>query len=187
MPFDLLKTEIGEVKLIEPKKFPDDRGFFSEIYKESSFAEMGINSNFKQDNHSFSVKGTLRGLHFQNPPYAQGKLVRVVKGRILDVAVDVRKNSITYGKYVMRELSEDNFRMLWVPEGFAHGFLALEDSTVLYKATSEYNKNSEAGLIWNDRTVNIEWPELEKVISEKDKTWPELEKIDSKFNYKVVQ
>lgn len=187
MSFNLLNTEIEEVKLIEPKKFPDNRGYFSETYKKSNFTEMDISENFNQDNHSFSIRGTLRGLHFQNPPYAQGKLVRVVMGKILDVAVDVRKGSITYGKYVMRELSDDNFRILWVPEGFAHGFLALEDSIVLYKATSEYNKESEAGLIWNDRTVNIGWPELEKVISEKDKTWPELEKINSRFNYKVIQ
>ena len=187
MPFNLLNTEIEEVKLIEPKKFPDERGYFLETYKKSNFTEMGINGNFNQHNHSFSVRGTLRGLHFQNPPYAQGKLVRVMKGKILDVAVDVRKDSPTYGKYVMRELSEDNFRILWVPEGFAHGFLALEDSIVLYKATSEYNTDSEAGLIWNDRIVNIGWPKFEKVISEKDKTWPELENINSRFNYKVIQ
>lgn len=187
MPFISSDTEIGEVKLIEPKRFNDDRGYFSETFKKSNFEEMGIKNSFNQDNQSFSVKGTLRGLHFQNPPFAQGKLVRVVKGKILDVAVDVRRGSPTFGKYVMRELSEDNFKMLWVPEGFAHGFLALEDSLVLYKATSEYNKESEAGLIWNDSTVNVRWPDIEKVISEKDKEWPQLEDIDSKFNYRVVQ
>lgn len=183
MPFNCEETEIAEVKLITPKKFADERGYFSETFKSNDFKDLGINTLFNQDNQSFSLKGTLRGLHFQNPPFAQGKLVRVLKGEIIDIAVDIRKGSPTYGKYVKRNLSEENFKMLWVPEGFAHGFLALEDSTVFYKATSLYNKNSEGGLAWNDPTVNIQWPDLEKIISEKDQTWPKLENVKSDFNY----
>lgn len=185
MPFELVNTELPDVKLIQPKLFHDDRGYFTETYKESDFKSIGIEREFKQDNQSFSVKGTLRGLHFQNPPYAQGKLVRAVRGSILDVCVDIRHNSPTFGKYVMRELSEDNRCMLWVPEGFAHGFFALQDSIVLYKATSEYNKESEGGLRWNDPSVNIKWPDMEKIISEKDFQFPDLEHINSKFHYGV--
>lgn len=183
MPFEFIETVIKEVKLIVPRKFPDERGYFLESFKESDFKKAGIIRKFSQDNHSFSVKGTLRGLHFQNPPFSQGKLVRVVRGKILDVAVDVRRGSPTFGNYVMEELSENNLRILWVPEGFAHGFLALEDSVVLYKATSEYNQNSEAGVIWNDRTIQIKWPDIEKVISEKDQKWPELKNSKTQFIY----
>ncbi len=183
MPFEFKDTNIKEVKVIIPKAFPDDRGYFLESFKKSDFEKAGINREFKQDNHSFSVKGTLRGLHFQNPPYSQGKLVRVLKGKILDVAVDVRKGSPTFGNYVMEELTEKNFKILWVPEGFAHGFLALEDSLVLYKATSEYNQSSEAGVIWNDKTIDIKWPDIEKVISEKDKKWPILTESKTKYIY----
>ncbi len=183
MPFELVNTELPDVKLVQPKLFHDDRGYFTETYRNSDFKKIGIERDFKQDNQSFSLKGTLRGLHFQNPPYAQGKLVRVVKGSILDVGVDIRHDSPTFGKYVMRELSEDNHLMLWVPEGFAHGFLALQDSIVLYKATSEYNRESEGGFIWNDESVNIKWPDINKIISEKDFQFPDLAHINSKFHY----
>ena len=174
MPFNLLNTEIEEVKLIEPKKFPDDRGYFSETYKKSNFTEMGLNGNFNQDNHSFSVRGTLRGLHFQNPPYAQGKLVRVVKGKILDVAVDIRRNSQTFGKYFKIELSGENMKSLWIPEGFAHGFAALADSYVIYKTTSEYSASHERGIAWNDPEISIDWPDGDHILSEKDMSYPTL-------------
>lgn len=187
MPFRLINTEIPEVKVIEPKAFPDERGYFLESFKKSDFLALGIDRDFKQDNHSFSVAGTLRGLHFQKPPCAQGKLLRVVQGRIVDVAVDVRPGSPTYGKFVSRELSSDNHLMLWVPEGFAHGFLALEDSQVLYKATSEYNKASEGGLIWNDPDVGIKWPLKSPVLSDKDTQWPLLKDLRSGFNYGEAQ
>lgn len=185
MPFECSDTEIKEIKLIIPRKFEDSRGYFTETYKNSDFSEIGIKREFLQDNQSFSLKGTLRGLHFQNPPSAQGKVVRVLKGSILDVGVDIRRGSPSFGKYVMRELSDTNLKMLWIPEGFAHGFLALEDSIVLYKATSEYERSSEAGLIWNDKTVNIKWPELDVIISEKDQQFPDLEHVNSKFEYEV--
>ncbi len=183
MPFKLLHTDIPDVKVVEPKVFPDERGYFLESFKKSDFISLGIERDFKQDNHSFSVAGTLRGLHFQKPPYAQGKIVRVVVGRIIDVAVDVRVGSPTYGRYVSVELSADNHLMLWVPEGFAHGFLALTDSLVLYKATSEYNKASEGGLIWNDPDVGIKWPVETPILSEKDTQWPKLKNLKSGFIY----
>lgn len=174
MPFEFVKLEIEDVYLIKARAFGDDRGYFSETYKRSDFKSMGINVDFRQDNQSFSVKGTLRGLHFQKPPYSQGKLVRVVKGKIFDVGVDLRQNSQTYGKYVSAILSDENMQMLWIPEGFAHGFQALEDSIVLYKTTSEYNKESEGGVIWNDPDINVKWPEKPTELSEKDKLWPRL-------------
>ncbi len=174
MPFEFVKLEIEDVYLIKARAFGDDRGYFSETYKRSDFKSMGINVDFKQDNQSFSVKGTLRGLHFQKSPYSQGKLVRVVKGKIFDVGVDLRQNSQTYGKYVSAILSDENMQMLWIPEGFAHGFQALEDSIVLYKTTSEYNKESEGGVIWNDPDINVKWPEKPTELSEKDKLWPRL-------------
>lgn len=183
MPFEVKDTEIEDMKLIIPQKFQDERGFFSETYRVSHFLKSGIDAVFQQDNQSFSLKGTLRGMHYQNPPHAQGKLVRVLKGKILDVGVDIRKGSPTYGKYVMRELSEENFHMLWIPGGFAHGFLALEDSTVFYKATSEYHKDSEGGFIWNDSSVGIMWPEVEKIISTRDQEWSGMDEAHNKFVY----
>ncbi|MEM0135100.1 MAG: dTDP-4-dehydrorhamnose 3,5-epimerase [Thermoplasmatales archaeon] len=183
MPFKVIDTEIPEVKVIEPRAFPDERGYFLESFKKSDFHAMGIDRDFRQDNHSFSVAGTLRGLHFQRPPHAQGKLMRVVRGNIMDVAVDVRTGSPTFGKYVSMELSEENHRILWVPEGFAHGFLAITDTVVLYKATSEYNKASEGGLIWNDPDVDVKWPSVSPVLSKKDRQWPTLENLKSGFIY----
>ena len=174
MPFEFKELEIKGTFVIRSKTFPDDRGYFTETYKRSVFEASGIHADFRQDNQSFSKKGTLRGLHFQKEPHAQGKLVRVVKGRIFDVGVDLRKDSNTYGKYISAILSEENMDMLWIPEGFAHGFLALEDSVVLYKATNEYNKESEGGIIWNDPDIRIKWPEEPSEISPKDSQWPYL-------------
>lgn len=174
MTFEFEKLEIANTFIITPRIFSDERGNFTETYKKSDFEAAGISSDFRQDNQSSSKKGVLRGLHFQREPHAQGKLVRVVKGKVFDVGVDLRRNSRTFGKYISAVLSENNKKMLWIPEGFAHGFLALEDSIVLYKATNEYDKESECGLIWNDSTVNINWPFKPTYISEKDKSWPLL-------------
>lgn len=177
MSFEFRELEIKGTFKIIPKVFGDERGYFTETYKRSDFESVGIRADFRQDNQSSSKKGVLRGLHFQREPHAQGKLVRVVKGKIFDVGVDLRANSKTYSKYVSAVLSGENMEMLWIPEGFAHGFLALEDSVVLYKATGEYNKESEGGVIWNDPTIAVKWPENPKEISEKDKIWPILENL----------
>lgn len=179
MSFEFVKLEIEGTFRIKPKIFGDKRGYFTETYKRSDFESAGIKADFRQDNQSSSTKGVLRGLHFQMKPYSQGKLVRVVKGSIFDVGVDLRKNSPTYGRYISEVLSDENKEMLWIPEGFAHGFLALEDCIVLYKATGEYNKESESGLIWNDPQVAIKWPFLPNEISDKDKLWPMLSDLKS--------
>lgn len=154
-----------------PKTFEDNRGFFFESFNQELFDNLvGRKINFVQDNQSTSKKNVLRGLHFQQPPYAQGKLVRVISGRVIDVAVDLRKNSTTYGQHVAVELSAENNIVLWIPEGFAHGFVALEDNTVFsYKCTNYYNKSSEDCLMWNDAILNIDWKIDEPIISEKDK------------------
>ena len=155
-----------------------------ESYRESDFRANGITFDFKQDNHSKSPKNVLRGLHYQLEPYAQGKLVKVVTGRIFDVAVDIRKGSPTFGKGVSAELSEENKQILWIPPGFAHGFLSLEDNTnVLYKSTNEYNKESERGILWNDPEIGVKWPVSNPILSEKDKKHPLLNEADINFNY----
>ncbi|HEY8402004.1 MAG TPA: dTDP-4-dehydrorhamnose 3,5-epimerase [Cytophagaceae bacterium] len=154
---------------ITPKSFKDDRGFFFESYNKKAFEDHGLPFVFVQDNQSFSIKNVVRGLHFQNPPYAQGKLVRAVTGKILDVAVDIQKDSPTFGKYVAVVLDSRINNMLYIPEGFAHGFAALEESIVMYKCTNLYNKSSECGIIWNDETLNIDWGVQNPIISEKDK------------------
>lgn len=183
MGFEFKKLEIPEVILITPKVFPDDRGLFLESYKESEFKANGINLEFKQDNHSQSSKNVLRGLHYQLEPHEQGKLVRVITGKIFDVAVDIRKGSPTFEKWVSAELSYENKNILWIPPGFAHGFLTLEDNTnVLYKATNEYNKDSEAGIIWNDPDIGVKWPIKDPLLSEKDLKHPLLK--DAKLNFK---
>ncbi len=178
MPFEFEKLEIQDVVLIKPKVFSDERGFFLESYKKSDFVRNGIDKDFVQDNHSRSVKGVLRGLHYQLPPKAQGKLVRCIRGKIFDVAVDIRKNSPTFGKWVGVILSEENKYMLYVPEGFAHGFLTLSDTAeVLYKTTSEYAPELDRGIIWNDPRINIDWPldDIENILlSDKDKNLPLL-------------
>lgn len=178
MSFEFIELNIKGTFRIIPRIFGDSRGYFTETYKTSDFESKGIAGDFRQDNQSFSKKGVLRGLHFQRYPHAQGKLVRVVKGKIFDVGVDIRKNSPNYGNYISAILSEENMEMLWIPEGFAHGFLALEDSVVLYKATNEYNKESEDGIIWDDPSIAVKWPELPTEISPKDKGWPTLKKLE---------
>ena len=184
MPFRFTRLEIPEVVLIEPVVFPDERGFFLEVYKYSEFAAFGITERFLQDNHSRSVKGVLRGLHYQNPPKAQGKLVRVVAGEIFDVAVDIRKGSPTYGRWVGVNLSSENKRMLYIPPGFAHGFCVLsEEAEVLYKTTEEYAPEFETGIIWNDPEIGIRWPVEDPIISEKDARWPPLKDAVNGFTY----
>ena len=172
------KTKLNGLLVLHPQVFGDERGWFMESFNQQRFeaALKALNlpiPTFVQDNHSCSQKGVLRGLHFQREPYAQGKLVRVVQGKVWDVAVDIRPNSKTYGEWVGVELSAENKTIFWIPEGFAHGFIALEDDTqFLYKTTNYYNKESEASIVWNDPTLAIKWP-LEQVgevlVSEKDK------------------
>ena len=171
------ETKIPNVLIIEPRLFTDERGWFMESFNqknfEQAFAERGLDiPQFVQDNHSFSHKGVLRGLHYQKAPYAQGKLVRVVQGRAWDVAVDIRSNSKTYGDWVGIELTAENHKQFWIPEGFAHGFVALENNTqFLYKTTNYYDQASEMTIAWNDESLNIEWPmQIRDIIkvSEKD-------------------
>ncbi|MDB5416358.1 MAG: rfbC [Rubritepida sp.] len=176
---------IPDVLLIEPKRFSDARGFFSEVWKRSALETLGFEVDFVQDNHSLSRQaGVLRGLHFQRPPSAQGKLVRVVRGRILDVAVDIREGSPTYGQHVACELSAENWQQLWVPRGFAHGFVTLEaDTEVLYKVDAEYDAAADGGIAWNDPVFGIDWPipADELVLSEKDRVAPRLADIPAPF------
>lgn len=184
MPFKFQRLEIPDVILIEPQVFGDERGFFMETYKHSEFSAFGITEHFLQDNHSRSKKGVLRGLHYQNPPKAQGKLVRVVLGEIFDVAVDIRKGSPTYGRWVGVILSAENKRMLYIPPGFAHGFCVLSDvAEVIYKVTEEYAPELEAGIIWNDPEIGIQWPIPTPILSTKDSRWPTLKEADNRFVY----
>ena len=185
MPFEFQRLKIPEVILITSRKFEDSRGFFTEIYKQSAFEEAGIDDGFMQDNHSFSESGVLRGLHYQLKPDAQAKLVRCLQGEIFDVAVDIRKGSPYYGAWVGKYLTGENGRMLYVPEGFAHGFLVTgERAHVAYKVSSEYAPESEAGLIWNDPEVDVEWPlEDSPKLSEKDSKLPSLKEAKNNFNY----
>ncbi len=180
MPFTFTKAPIEGLVIIEPRAFPDERGYFMESYKQSDFEKAGILGPFVQDNHSRSKRGVLRGLHFQRPPYAQAKLVRVSRGRAWDVAVDLRKGSPTFGKYFALELSESNRLMFWIPAGFAHGFLALEDDTELqYKCTAEYDAASDGGLRWNDPDIAIAWPDIgiPPIVSAKDAALPTLREV----------
>lgn len=176
-------TTLRDAFIVEPQVFGDNRGFFLETYSKKDFKKAGIETEFIQDNHSMSAKkGVLRGLHFQKQPHTQTKLVRVTKGSVYDVIVDLRKESETFGKWEGFELSAKNFKMLYVPEGFAHGFCTLEDNTeFLYKAGAFYNPESEGGIIWNDPTLNINWPINEPVLSDKDKILPEFKDIESPF------
>lgn len=190
MPFFFTKLEIPEILLVEPKVFKDMRGFFSETYKYSDFAQIGIKEHFVQDNYSYSIKGVLRGLHYQKEPHAQGKLVQCMKGKIFDVAVDIRRGSQTFGRWVGSELSEENNLMLYVPPAFAHGFVVLSDTArVIYKCTKEYSPENDRGIIWNDPDVGIQWPIKNPVLSEKDMKHPLLKDADNNFEYegKIVK
>jgi dTDP-4-dehydrorhamnose 3,5-epimerase len=165
-------TKIEGLIEIYPRLFKDERGFFFESYQKKIFEQNGIPFDFVQDNQSFSMAGVLRGLHFQNAPYAQGKLVRVIKGKVLDVAVDIRPNSPTFGQYEKFILDESLQNMVYIPEGFAHGFLAIEDSIFTYKCTNVYHKTSESGIRWDDSTLNIDWGISHPNISAKDLELP---------------
>ena len=179
------QTAIPDVAVITPKRFGDDRGFFSEVFNAQAFAAAFGATTFVQDNHSWSATaGTIRGLHFQTPPYPQGKLVRVARGRILDVAVDIRRSSPTFGHHVAVELSAENWRQLWIPAGFAHGFCSLEPNCeVLYKTTGFYAAANDKGLAFDDPELGIAWPVSahEAVLSDKDRRQPRLAELADAF------
>ena len=178
MSFEFKRLKIPEVILITPKIFTDERGFFMETYQKDDFAKAGITGEFVQQNHSKSTKGVLRGLHYQKEPCAQAKLVRCIEGEIFDVAVDIRKDSLTFGKYVSTILSEENKNMLYIPRGFAHGFEVLsEEAEVIYSVDNLYSKPSESGIIWNDPDIHINWPIKSNILAEKDKKWSNLRKL----------
>jgi dTDP-4-dehydrorhamnose 3,5-epimerase len=173
VPFTFSAGPIEGLVIIQPQVFPDDRGLFFESYKASDFRRHGITAEFVQDNHSSSSRSVLRGLHFQDPPSAQGKLVRVIKGAAWDVAVDLRPRSSTYLEWFGLEISEANRTMLYVPPGFAHGFLTISDQAeFLYKCTAEYDKDAERGIRWDDPDIGIRWPEVDIIVSERDAALP---------------
>jgi dTDP-4-dehydrorhamnose 3,5-epimerase len=175
MPFDVKTLAIPEVRLITPRVHTDGRGFLVETYKRSEFAAAGINEIFVQENHSSSERGVLRGLHFQRSPHAQSKLVRVVSGRIFDVAVDLRPESVTRGRWVGADLSADDRAMMYIPAWCAHGFCVLsERAEVVYHASAEYSPEHESGIMWNDPALGINWPVTDPIVSNRDKHWPPL-------------
>lgn len=179
---EIIKTEISDLLIIKPRVFEDDRGYFYESFNQEEYAQRGVNLEFVQDNQSRSKRGVLRGLHFQKPPFAQGKLVRVLQGCVFDVAVDIRKNSPTFGQWHAVILSEDNKLQYWIPPGFAHGFLTLENDTIFsYKCTAPYNKESEGSIRWNDPQLAITWSYYDPILSEKDKIAPLFSEFDNPF------
>lgn len=184
MPFKFTKLELPEVILVESQPFSDQRGFFMESFKQSIFDTNGIKTKFVQDNFSHSSKGVLRGLHYQKNPMAQAKLVMVTRGEIFDVAVDIRKGSPTYGRCVSQVLSDKNHEMLYIPEGFAHGFVVTSDvADVFYKVNSEYSQEHERGIVWNDNKLGIRWPVDNPVVIQKDLQLPTIDNADNNFTY----
>jgi dTDP-4-dehydrorhamnose 3,5-epimerase len=180
----VINTEIPGLILIEPKVFPDPRGYFFESFHLERFRETGISAEFVQDNESMSVKDVLRGLHFQYPPYSQGKLVRVVRGSVQDVAVDLRQGSPAFGKWHSAILSSDNKLMMWIPEGFAHGFMTLEDNTIFqYKCTRFYHPGSETTILWNDPDLAIDWKTGHPIVSDKDTQGIRFKDLISPFHF----
>lgn len=186
----IIETKLPQVLIVETDVFGDHRGYFTETYNKDKYSNMGIETEFVQDNMSFSAqKGTLRGLHWQNPPYAQAKLVSCTKGKVIDVAVDIRKGSPTFGQWVSAELSEENHRQFYIPRGFAHGFLTLTDEVEFrYKCDNVYNKASEGGMRYDTPEVNVDWGSLLQgitpILSEKDKNGPTLTESDNQFIYR---
>ena len=179
---EVIETKIKNLLILKPKVFADTRGYFFESYNADVFKQNGIISNFVQDNQSLSNAGVLRGLHFQAPPFDQGKLVRVISGAVLDVAVDIRKDSPTYGEHVALELTEENKTMFYIPTGFAHGFLTLRDNTIFsYKCTNVYNKSSEGCVLWNDANLKINWNVTNPILSEKDLVGTPFKEFNSPF------
>jgi len=186
MPFSFASTPLPGVIIIETRLFKDDRGFFTESYKQSDFIKAGIKEAFVQDNFSFSIHGVLRGLHYQKAPAGQAKLVSVSKGEIFDVAVDIRKHSPTYGRWFGINLSGENGRLLHIPVGFAHGFCVLsEEATVSYKVTAEYDPALDRGIIWNDPDIRVSWPVENPQLSQKDALLPYLRDADNDFIFNV--
>jgi dTDP-4-dehydrorhamnose 3,5-epimerase len=184
MPFRFEPLQISDVVLVEARGLPDPRGFFVETYKSSDFQAAGISLPFVQDNFSHSTRGVLRGLHYQMHPKAQAKLVQVVRGEVFDVAVDIRRDSPTYGSWVGVTLSEGTHQMLYVPVGFAHGFQALSDvADVVYKVTMEYAPEADRGISWNDPDLAIRWPIAEPLLSPKDAALPTLDQAENNFTY----
>ncbi len=184
MPFQFHPLAIPEVILVEPQRFGDSRGFFMETYQFEMFAANGIAPRFVQDNHSRSAKGVLRGLHYQNSPFAQGKLLKVVVGEIFDVAVDIRRGSPTFGQWVGEILSAENGRLLYVPPGFAHGFCVLsETADLIYKTSDYYHPASEKGILWNDAQIGVRWPIANPLLSARDQSLPVLAEAD--FNFQI--
>jgi dTDP-4-dehydrorhamnose 3,5-epimerase len=182
MPFIFEDTPLNGVKIITPRIFPDDRGFFMETYKQTDFIEAGITDKFVQDNHSSSTHGVIRGMHYQKAPYSQAKLVRVLTGSIYDVVVDVRQGSPSYGKWFGVELSAENRQMIYVPTGFAHGFTVLSDmAEIHYKASAGYCHDAEGGIAWNDPEIGIKWPITNPELSAKDLLLPSLAEADNNF------
>jgi dTDP-4-dehydrorhamnose 3,5-epimerase len=182
MPFEFKRLKIPDVILVEAQAFSDERGFFMEGFKDSIFNANGINTRFVQDNYSHSIKGVIRGLHYQKNPKAQAKLMMALRGEIFDVAVDIRKGSPTYGKWVGEILSDKNHKLLYAPEGFAHGFCVLSDQAdVLYKVSSEYSPEYERGILWNDPELSIKWPTDKPLVIKKDLQLPTLKNADNNF------
>lgn len=185
MPFRFQRLNIPDVILIEPRTLKDQRGFFMETYKKSEFVANGIPGEFVQSNYSHSIRGTLRGLHYQKQPQAQGKLVIALRGDIFDVAVDIRQGSPTYGQWVGAVLSDKNFHMLYIPVGFAHGFCVLSaEADFIYQVTAEYVPELERGILWNDPTIGIQWPISEPLLSSRDVQLPSLQAADIDFAYR---
>lgn len=184
MPFTFQRLDIPEVVLIKPQVFHDDRGFLMETYKAPDFAAFGIRDSFVQENHSCSFKNVIRGLHYQNPPFEQAKLIRVIRGRIFDVAVDIRKGSPTWGKWVAVILSEESRESLYIPPGFAHGFCVLSEAAeVIYKTTNVYSPECEGGIAWNSPEIKIDWPIRAPILSRRDASLPSLAQADVRFYY----
>lgn len=187
MPFEFQRLEIPDLILVKPRVFRDERGFFLETYKQSDFSTHGIPEAFVQDNHSRSTRGVLRGLHYQNPPQAQGKLVRVVRGEVFDVAVDLRRGSPTYKVWNSVVLSEESAEMFYIPPGFAHGFCVLSDvADFVYKVTAEYAPELDAGIRWDDPEIGIDWPVAEPIVSSKDAGLPLLAEAEIEFEYEAL-
>ncbi len=179
MPFTIEDGPLEGLKFITPKVFSDDRGFFMEMYKASDFFMAGITDFFIQDNFSQSTKGVLRGLHYQLPPFAQGKLIRCIHGGIYDVAVDIRRNSPTFGQWFGLEMSADDYKMIYIPAGFAHGFYTVSDiAEVVYKTTAEYTPDHDRGILWSDPDLNIGWPGDHIILSPKDEQLPLLKNAE---------
>lgn len=184
MPFEFQRLTIPDIILITPHVFNDSRGFFTETYQKSAFLKNGIPDEFVQDNFSHSIRGTLRGLHFQKPPQAQAKLVMVLKGEVFDVAVDIRKHSPTYGQWVGLTLSDKKAQVLYIPIGFAHGFCVVSDEAdFLYKVSAEYSPELDNGIFWNDPDIGIDWPIAEPILSHKDIKLPLLKDANHYFDF----